>query len=304
MALWNGLSQAATVAQLAGVDAGGLITMIVQAVQTVRRNREECQHLMHHVMMIGDLLQMLQQSETMQRPEIRRPLDGLEDTLRQAYTLVVSCQQSNTMYRFLMAGTQAQKFRDIRDRIDSYLGSTFGLSLVEAGESLTQGPLPCTAVHAHRRLQKRRRSHLGAMSTLTPGGLTAFKFSELARSTNNFSSNNIIGSGGFGNVYKAWDLWSSGRAMELIDLWSSLHDEPQMNSILRCIQIALLCVQRNWADRPTMADVLFMLKCETMTLPVPGPPAAHTSGPVLSGGSANTSGTASSTTYASAESDD
>jgi hypothetical protein len=35
-----------------------------------------------------------------------------------------------------------------------------------------------------------------------PGGLTAFKFSELARSTNNFSSNNIIGSGGFGNVYK------------------------------------------------------------------------------------------------------
>jgi interleukin-1 receptor-associated kinase 1 len=105
-------------------------------------------------------------------------------------------------------------------------------------------------------------------------------------------------------LLQAWDLWSSGRAMELIDLWSSLHDEPQMNSILRCIQIALLCVQRNWADRPTMADVLLMLKCETMTLPVPGPPVGYTSGPVLSGGSANTSETASSTTYASAESDD
>ena len=90
--------------------------------------------------------------------------------------------------------------------------------------------------------------------------------------------------------------------MELID--ASLHDEPQMNSILRCIQIALLCVQQNWADRPTMADVLLMLKCETMTLPVPGPPVGYTSGPVLSGGSANTSETASSTTYASAESDD
>jgi hypothetical protein len=33
----------------------------------------------HHVMMIGDLLMMLQKSETMQRSEIRRPLDGLED---------------------------------------------------------------------------------------------------------------------------------------------------------------------------------------------------------------------------------
>ena len=64
--------------------------------------------------------------------------------------------------------------------------------------------------------------------------------------------------------------------MELID--ASLHDEPQMNSILRCIQIALLCVQQNWADRPTMADVLLMLRCEAMTLPVPGHPAVNTSG--------------------------
>ncbi|CAL4990411.1 unnamed protein product [Urochloa decumbens] len=121
MALWNGLGQAATVAQLGGVDAGGLISMIVQAVQTVHRNKEECRQLVHHVMMISDLLQLLQQSEMMQSQEIRRPLDGLVDTLRQAYMLVTSCQQSNIMYRFLMAGNQAQKFRDIRDRIDSYL---------------------------------------------------------------------------------------------------------------------------------------------------------------------------------------
>jgi len=121
MALWNGLGQAATVVQLAGVDAGGLISMIVQAMQTVHRNREECRQLMHHVMMIGDLLRMLQQSKLMRRPEIQRPLDGLEDTLRQQYMLVASCQQSNIMHRFLMAGNQAQKFHDIRDRIDSYL---------------------------------------------------------------------------------------------------------------------------------------------------------------------------------------
>ena len=121
MALWNGLGQAATLAQLAGVDAGGLISMIIQAVQTVHRNREECQQLAHHVMMIGDLLQVLQQSEMMQRLEIRRPLDGLEDTLRHAYVLVMSCQRSNVMYRFFMAWNQAQKFRDVRDRIDAYL---------------------------------------------------------------------------------------------------------------------------------------------------------------------------------------
>lgn len=121
MALWNGLGQAATVAQLGGVDAAGLISMIVQAVQTVQRNKVECQLLANQVTMINNLLQMLQQSETMQRPEIRRPLDGLDDTLRQAYMLVTSCQKSNVVYRFIMAGNQAQQFRDVRDRIDSYL---------------------------------------------------------------------------------------------------------------------------------------------------------------------------------------
>ncbi|GJN25803.1 hypothetical protein PR202_gb13681 [Eleusine coracana subsp. coracana] len=97
MALWNGLGQAATVAQLGGIDAAGLISMIVQAVQTVQRNKVECQLLANHVMLITDLLQLLEQSEMMRRPQIRRPLDGLEDTLCQAYMLVTSCQKSNVM---------------------------------------------------------------------------------------------------------------------------------------------------------------------------------------------------------------
>lgn len=39
--------------------------------------------------------------------------------------------------------------------------------------------------------------------------------------------------------------------MELVD--PSLHDEPRLSEILRCIQIALLCVQDSW-ERPTMSD--------------------------------------------------
>jgi len=38
MALLNGLGQAATIAQLSGLDAFGLTSMIMQAVHTVRRN--------------------------------------------------------------------------------------------------------------------------------------------------------------------------------------------------------------------------------------------------------------------------
>lgn len=81
--------------------------------------------------------------------------------------------------------------------------------------------------------------------------------------------------------------------MELID--PSLKDEPQISDILRCIQIALLCVQGKWEDRPSMSDVLIMLKCESMTLPVPRPPENFSH--LLPSASA----TSGSNTYSSAE---
>ncbi|TVU23634.1 hypothetical protein EJB05_26010 [Eragrostis curvula] len=524
--------------QLAGIDAAGLISMIVQAVQTVQRNKVECQLLVNHVMMISDLLQLLQQSEMMRRPEIRRPIDGLEDTLRQAYMLITSCQKSNVMYRFIMAGNQAQQFRDVRDRIDSYLriyplishldtryfitglysqthpsgaepqasqevlGSSTGHSHPDSrseGSASSNNGIESVEVQAgieplevqvqqndgyrNTEVWPNRKHRFGWLSRWTrtenrsidrlisqvrTGCFTVFKFSQLAASTNNFSFLNVIGRGGFGTVYKgvlptgadvaikisssqtkyqidyfetevlimsklqhanivkllgcciegdnsilvyeyvrngslynrihvaelragmslswpirfqiiegivqgaaylnhhsrprvvhrdlktanilldcdmtprlidfglavvlssdedekedrvvgtmgyldthyartgnvsiktdvfafgvilleiitaqhafsveperllaqyAWELWSSGRSMELID--PLLHDEPRISDILRCIQIALLCVQDKPECRPTMSDVLIMLKCESMTLPVPRPP--------------------------------
>ncbi|KAF8659531.1 hypothetical protein HU200_058281 [Digitaria exilis] len=81
-------------AQLTGVPMPtGLVSMILEAVRTVSQNREECRHLVRRVMMIGDLMQKLQGWDMMQEPEIRRPLDGLDDTLREAYVLIVSCQK-------------------------------------------------------------------------------------------------------------------------------------------------------------------------------------------------------------------
>jgi interleukin-1 receptor-associated kinase 1 len=53
----------------------------------------------------------------------------------------------------------------------------------------------------------------------------------------------------------------------------SLRDEPRISEILlRCMHIALLCVQIYPEDRPTMSDVLMMLRCESMALPVPRAP--------------------------------
>ena len=98
MALWTGLGQAATVAQLVGADVGGLISMIVQAALTARQNRSECEQLARRALMIAQLLPHVQE------PEAAQPLAGLGDTLRDAHELVVSCQGRSAAYQFVMAG--------------------------------------------------------------------------------------------------------------------------------------------------------------------------------------------------------
>ncbi|PUZ72335.1 hypothetical protein GQ55_2G385900 [Panicum hallii var. hallii] len=55
----------------------------------------------------------------------------------------------------------------------------------------------------------------------------------------------------------AWQLWREGRAFELID--PTLGECGEVASIMRCVKVALLCVQDSATDRPTMADVTAML---------------------------------------------
>jgi hypothetical protein len=116
MALWTGLGQAATVAQLVGADVGGLMSMIMQAALTARQNRRECEQVARRVLMIAELLPYLEAS-----PEAVRPLAGLGDTLHEAHELVISCQGRSLSYQFAIAGRQAERFRDVQSRIDSYL---------------------------------------------------------------------------------------------------------------------------------------------------------------------------------------
>nr|CAB3454521.1 unnamed protein product [Digitaria exilis] len=55
----------------------------------------------------------------------------------------------------------------------------------------------------------------------------------------------------------AWQLWKDGRVYELID--PALGECGDAAAIVRCVKVALLCVQDAAGDRPTMADVTVML---------------------------------------------
>ncbi|KAK3120694.1 hypothetical protein QOZ80_9AG0692210 [Eleusine coracana subsp. coracana] len=117
------VGQVATVAQLVGVDAYGLITMIAEAALTVRRNRATCRQLARRVQMIGDLLRQLHaaQAPLTQRPETRRPVEELEEILRRAYLLVRSCQRRSYMYQCFMGTRHADELREVQGEIGFYL---------------------------------------------------------------------------------------------------------------------------------------------------------------------------------------
>ncbi|KAK3009045.1 hypothetical protein RJ639_014979 [Escallonia herrerae] len=69
----------------------------------------------------------------------------------------------------------------------------------------------------------------------------------------------------------AWNLWKEGNGMSLLD--QTLAESCNTSEVLKCISIALLCVQEDPGDRPTMSNVVFMLGSETGSLPIPKQPA-------------------------------
>ena len=66
---------------------------------------------------------------------------------------------------------------------------------------------------------------------------------------------------------QAWKLWKDNKAIDLLD--PILKDEASYPMLMRCINIAFLCVEENAADRPTMSEVVSMLTNELVVLPSP-----------------------------------
>ncbi|XP_037496541.1 cysteine-rich receptor-like protein kinase 10 [Jatropha curcas] len=69
----------------------------------------------------------------------------------------------------------------------------------------------------------------------------------------------------------AWHLWNRGNELELMD--PSLADACSVEDFSRYMNIGLLCVQEDACARPTMSNVVLMLKSETVTLQQPERPA-------------------------------
>ncbi|CAI0421061.1 unnamed protein product [Linum tenue] len=68
-------------------------------------------------------------------------------------------------------------------------------------------------------------------------------------------------SGDFSLQEYAFELWQDGQGMEMMD--ACLDDSSSSCKLLACLRIALLCVQDDPVDRPSMLEVASMLRNET-----------------------------------------
>ena len=107
--------------------AGGLVQMILEAARTVRRDKSRCQQLAREVLMVGYLLVKLRSLGVMEDPRVAIALEGLDDTLQQAYELVVSCQYpesaADRCFSVAFGGRRlrAKQFRRVQEEMGDYL---------------------------------------------------------------------------------------------------------------------------------------------------------------------------------------
>ncbi|CAM0954336.1 unnamed protein product [Alopecurus aequalis] len=168
------------------VAAGGLISKIVQAADTAQQNKKECKHLASRVHMIAELLPRVQD------PEAMGPLAGLGDALTEANELVQACQGKGRTHLFFAAGRQADRFRDVQGRIDSFLILFPVISYIGLARRLDGT--------GNVAVLNRASSSQHAVSQDESEGAERFTLAEITTATGNFTV--VLGEGDSGTVYR------------------------------------------------------------------------------------------------------
>nr|GMD91809.1 cysteine-rich receptor-like protein kinase 25 [Ipomoea batatas] len=172
------------------------------------------------------------------------------------------------------------------------------------------------AIFCFVKIKKEKKSKTTAqtkaedVSGISTEEFSQYDFATIQAITNDFSSENKIGEGGYGSVYKgklpnglevaikrlsrnsrqgaqefknevgvvaklqhrnlAWKHWRDNTPLEILD--PVLGESYSRNEVIQCIHIGLLCVQEDIEERPTMANVVLMLNSHSITRSSPGEP--------------------------------
>nr|GMC83757.1 putative receptor-like protein kinase At4g00960 [Ipomoea batatas] len=150
--------------------------------------------------------------------------------------------------------------------------SIHGSVNTEASSQFTKSEMSNSSDQYPRKMQKRKANSYAKISALES---LKCDFSTIQNGTDNFSDANM-----------AWTHWKNGSSLNVIDPMLRGVSSP-VPDIIKCVQVALLCVQEKVEDRPTMGEVVQMLSNLSTSLPVPSAPPFVIPSRVSSEGSIN-----------------
>jgi len=199
---------------------------IKEAVETVKQNDTECREIERCVARVSALLERLDQTtETMKDPAVSGPLEDLAESVEKALKLVHKCQQQKHTFALLRLWSASDMARELRQvqqdivrklQLGTFAQVTILLSInigarrptphpqdAAAGEVSHDGASGSSVVVSNEKEKPMVATVSGALlSDPLPGGTVQFSLCQLKAATNDFSSDNVVGSGGFSVVYK------------------------------------------------------------------------------------------------------
>ncbi|KAK6785030.1 hypothetical protein RDI58_018485 [Solanum bulbocastanum] len=140
--------------------------------------------------------------------------------------------------------------------------SDFGLARIIEGKSTEANTTRVVGTYGYMSPEYALEGLFSIKSDIFAFGVVVLEIISGKRNMEFFEEVNLTG--------YAWRLWMEGRALDMMD--QTIVDTFEDKEVIKCVNVALLCVQEDPGDRPTMSNVVVMLGGESMTLPRPSQP--------------------------------
>lgn len=146
--------------------------------------------------------------------------------------------------------------------------SDFGMARIFGGNNSKANTMRIVGTFGYMAPEYALEGHYSVKSDVFSFGVLLLEIISGKKNTGfyNTDSLNLLG--------HAWKLWNDDRAVELMD--PTLGSPSSVRTLIRYINIGLLCVQGKPADRPSMSKIIPMLNSDLIPLPVPNEPAFTT----------------------------
>ncbi|KAM3221984.1 hypothetical protein P3L10_021254 [Capsicum annuum] len=141
--------------------------------------------------------------------------------------------------------------------------SDFGLARIIEGKSTEANTNKVVGTYGYMSPEYALEGLFSIKSDVFAFGVVLLEIISGKRNMELFEDVNLIG--------YVWRLWMKDRAIDMMD--QTIFESCDVNEVIKCVNVALLCVQEDPAERPVMSNVVFMLGGESMTLPRPNQPA-------------------------------